>query len=101
MLAERTDEHLALFKEGREAEFFSSDEELLEKVQYYLAHADHRRQIAAAGRERCLRDGYSYHERLAEILDAAGLDWRPVGAELSFPGSSSTGPRSSGCDERP
>jgi spore maturation protein CgeB len=76
MLAERTDEHQALFAEGREAEFFGSDDELLEKTRHYLAHPEQRRRIAAAGRERCLRDGYSYQDRLAEILDRLGLRWR-------------------------
>jgi hypothetical protein len=73
MLAERTDEHRGLFEEGREAEFFASDDELIEKVRYYLSHPAERRQIAAAGRARCLRDGYSYHDRLAEILATAGV----------------------------
>lgn len=69
MLAERTDEHLDLFKEGVEAEFFGSDEELMEKVRYYLDHPEQRKRIAAAGRERCLRSGYSYHERLRWMLE--------------------------------
>lgn len=72
MLAERTAEHQELFEEGREAEFFTSDDELVEKVQYYLAQPERRRQIAAAGRERCLRSGYSYQDRLAEILESLG-----------------------------
>lgn len=68
MLAERTTEHLELFKEGKEAAFFDSREELLEKVRYYLNHEDERRRIAQAGRDKCLKSGYSYHERIKEML---------------------------------
>ncbi len=68
MLAERTSEHLEIFEEGKEAEFFDSDSELFEKIKYYLKNEPERRRIAQAGRERCLRSGYSNHERLKEIM---------------------------------
>jgi len=68
MLAERTTEHLKLFEEGKEAVFFSSDEELLEKAKYYLLHPQERQRVAEASRQRCLKSGYSNHERLGEML---------------------------------
>jgi spore maturation protein CgeB len=68
MLAERTSEHLEMFEEGEEAEFFDSHAELIEKVKFYLKNEPERRRIAQAGRERCLRSGYSNHERLKEIM---------------------------------
>lgn len=75
MLAERTTEHLELFEEGKEAEFFESDAELLDKCRYYLAHPDERRRIAAAGRERCIRSGYSNQERMRSMLKAVDPAW--------------------------
>ena len=69
MLAERTDDHVACFKEGEEAEFFSCNEELLDKVRYYLAHPQHRERIAAAGHQRCLKSGYSNEDRLKRMLE--------------------------------
>lgn len=68
MLAERTDEHSQLFKEGKEAEFFDSKEELLSKIQFYLKNEDQRNAIARAGRQRCLESGYSHHDRLKVML---------------------------------
>jgi hypothetical protein len=68
MLAERTDEHLALFEEGKEAAFFSSNEELLEKCKYYLSHEAERKQIALTGMERCRTSGYSNEETIKKIL---------------------------------
>jgi spore maturation protein CgeB len=73
MLAERTDEHLRLFEEGKEAEFFSDDRELLAKTRYFLEHPQERLKIAQGGYERCIRSGYSYPERLRQVL--ATLKW--------------------------
>lgn len=69
MLAERSDDHLRLFEEGREAAFFGSDDELLEKVRYYLRHEDERTAIARAGRQNCLDAGYSETERMHGMID--------------------------------
>jgi spore maturation protein CgeB len=71
MLAERTDDHQALFEEGVEAEFFGSEQELKEKIVFYLKHDDVRGKIAAAGRARCLRSGYHSREQLQRVLDRA------------------------------
>jgi hypothetical protein len=68
LLAERTDEHRALFREGVEAEFFASPDELLRKCRHYLEHEDARRKVAERARYRCLEAGYSNQDRLASVL---------------------------------
>jgi hypothetical protein len=62
MLAQRTEEHRSLFKEDEEAVFFSSVEELREKLAWWLdpAREERRRAVARAARQRCLREDYSY-----------------------------------------
>jgi spore maturation protein CgeB len=68
MLAERTDDHRLLFEEDVEAAYFSSKEELLEKVKYYLSHDDKRQQVAEKGLERSLNSRYSYQDQLQFII---------------------------------
>ncbi len=69
MLAERTEEHMGLFEEGKEAEFFSSDKELLEKCKYYLEHDEERDAIAKGGLRRCRTSGYSNEETLRKLVN--------------------------------
>ncbi len=70
LLHERNELVMQYFKEGVEAEFFDSEDELLEKCRHYLARPDERRRIAAAGRRRCIESGYFEPDRVREILPA-------------------------------
>lgn len=69
MLAERTATHQQLFREGVEADFFSSPEECAEKIRYYLANEPVRAAVARRGRERCLASRYGMRYRLGEALE--------------------------------
>ena len=71
MLAERTQEHEALFREGEEAEYFDSVDELIAKCRFYLQHPDKRTRIAANGLARCRNAGYSNDERIKNMLEQA------------------------------
>jgi spore maturation protein CgeB len=68
MLAERTAEHQEYFAEDREAVYFDTFDELMDKIRYYLRHDAARTRIAADGYRRCLHSGYRYVDRARELL---------------------------------
>ena len=68
MIAERTNEHLRLFKEGDEAVYFSSNEELVRKILHYQARPEQRLCISRAALKRCEDGGYNNVNRLAKII---------------------------------
>jgi spore maturation protein CgeB len=69
LLAERTGEHLELFVEHKEAEFFESTEELVDKVRFYCANESLTKRVAAQGYERCIDGKYAYIHRLRDALE--------------------------------
>jgi spore maturation protein CgeB len=71
LLAERSEGHLQRFKEDEEAVFFSSYDELVQKIRRYLPDEDARRRIAAAGLARAIRDGYHNDHQVSLIVDRA------------------------------
>ncbi|MDB4911335.1 MAG: uncharacterized protein JWO39_2158 [Gemmatimonadetes bacterium] len=73
MLADRTDDHREFFEEGREAEYFSTDDEFRDKVKFYLANESARLRIARAGHERCMTSGYSYDDRIRAVMNELKL----------------------------
>jgi hypothetical protein len=68
LLAERSEDHLASFMEDKEAVFFTSTEELVEKARFYLKHDSLRKKIAQAGYERCQRSGYTNSSRIRYMI---------------------------------
>ena len=55
-----------LFEPGREVLAYTDADDLIEQVRHHLEHEDERRAVAAAGRQRTLRD-HSYAERIATL----------------------------------
>jgi spore maturation protein CgeB len=56
-----------MFEPGKEVIAYRTSEECVELVRYYLDHDDERREIAAAGQRRTLRD-HTYHQRMQELV---------------------------------
>lgn len=68
MLAEYTDDLAGLFREGEEADFFRSPDELVRKIRLYLDDRARRAAVAAAGYERVRRDGHDVVSRMREVI---------------------------------
>ena len=69
MIAERSSIHKQLFEEDKEAVFFSTKEELLKKVKYYLTAPVERRQIAENGYRRCVESKYDHRSRMELVIN--------------------------------
>lgn len=76
------------YEDGREVAIFHDDDELIDKIRYYLAHEEERSAIAQAGYERTLRE-HTYVHRFREIFLTMGF---PGGT--SWPSESGVGQRS-------
>jgi spore maturation protein CgeB len=65
--AERTREHIALYKEDEEAVFWDSPQECASKCEALLSNSSWRESIARKGHERYLKNGWT-NMRVAEIV---------------------------------
>ncbi len=62
-----------LFVAGEQLETYTSEEELLEKIEYYLGHEEERARIARAGQQ-VVRDHYSYRARAVTMFNTVFSD---------------------------
>lgn len=68
LLADRTPEHEMFFEEDKEAVFFDSEDEMIDKAVWYTRNCSARDMIAKAGHHRCVTSDYSYTARLKPIM---------------------------------
>jgi spore maturation protein CgeB len=71
LLAERTPEHMACFREDEEAVFFSDFDECRAKIERYLNDEPARAAIAEAGQRRAWSSGYDNDSVLRSLLGRA------------------------------
>jgi spore maturation protein CgeB len=86
MLSQYTADLATMFREGEEAEFFRTEDEMVDKIRYYLRHDDARRKLGQAGQRRVLRDGHEALDRARTVLDTLRDDL----ASLTLGGSPAT-----------
>jgi spore maturation protein CgeB len=67
LLHQRTEESVLYYKEGIECAFFEGEEELIEKVTYYLSHEAERVEVLERGRQRALSE-HSIDRRVQTII---------------------------------
>lgn len=68
VLTNRQPEIAECFKDGQEVVTFSSMEECLDRIGYYMEHEEERKVIAAAGQQRA-RELFSYEKGLERLFD--------------------------------
>ncbi|GAB4355475.1 MAG: hypothetical protein Kow006_21830 [Gammaproteobacteria bacterium] len=69
LCAERTADHLAMYREGEEAVFWDTPEECAEKCIALLENEAWRLRVARSGRERCVQSGYVNERLVGGILE--------------------------------
>ena len=71
MLHERNSEITALFRENEEAAYYSTDKELVVNCRRWLADEADRRRIAAGGHHKAMSGGFTHHDILRTVFNAA------------------------------
>lgn len=71
-MVEYMEELEEFFDIGKEIVCYTDKDDMVDKIKYYLKHADGRERIRRAGCERCLRD-HTWHKRFETAFQEMGL----------------------------
>lgn len=69
LMTTRTITMQELYEEDKEAVFFSSKEEMLDKIRFYLNNESKREKIERAGFQRCITSGYDICSRMKQWIN--------------------------------
>ena len=72
LITERNEETSHFFNED-EAIFYSTPEEMVERILYYQSHPEKLEALTIKGRERVIRDGRDYRNILKGVLEKIGI----------------------------
>ncbi len=76
LLTSPADDLDSYFTPGKQIVLFSDEQDLAEKIRYYLSHDDERERIRSAGTRRAVSD-HSYDQRFRILLGQMGFDLTP------------------------
>lgn len=68
MLSEHSDDLASLYVEGAEADYFRSRDEMMKKIQMYVADDTSRQRVAEAGYRKVKSDGHDVDSRMQKML---------------------------------
>jgi spore maturation protein CgeB len=68
MLSEFSEDLAGLYLEGKEADYFRSKSEMIEKIKKYLNNSVARERVAAAGLQRVTHDGHDVLSRMRQVV---------------------------------
>jgi len=77
LLCEYSDDMVCLYEAGKEADFFKSTEDFIDKVKMYLENDDLRLQVANGGYQRVMRDGHDIVSRMAKVVELVESEIAP------------------------
>jgi len=69
MLSEFSEDLAGMYREGIEADFFRSRDEMIEKIRKYLNDDNRRSSVAAAGHLRVRSDGHDVSSRMKQVIE--------------------------------
>lgn len=69
LLSERTPKMVEMFEEEKEAVYFTTPDQFVDKARYYLSNTESRIRIAEAGRRRVLESGHDIYSRVRQWME--------------------------------